>query len=501
MLMSITQGTDTLNLRTGPDFNLFSIDSISLLIGPNGSGKTRFLKRTVEQFSTESRPSLTTTCALSFDPVGSGQSLDNWGVVYFNPLPYRPTFHQQNDFIDASQEEPRNLFDLVKHRRLLESFGLSLKLKVKLHPQVDKIIELFANALIENISFQHQDIGYDATTAELRNLQQERSRLSDFDGDRNLLTRIDRRYATLFEKLSKQLLEDFITTAQKRFRKNGKKLMAAVFAVIEHMVEQRKYSIQQIISFAVNHLPSRIISSHAYPQQDIDNCHEVFQKTLMLLKNLPFELVEQSQLHYESVLDTERHRKHFEHGPVKALFHVFLPGMSSGERAVFDQIISLYEAIQTLSDKRNLLVLIDEGDAFLHLAWQRRYIWYIDSFLRDCKKEFDIPCLQLIIASHSPLLASDVPRDFICQLELPEDQHAPDRKGQMPSFAAPLNAILNLAFDASTIGEFATRTINTTIANIKGKQITPRDRYLISVIDDPIIKRELERMAKSELDS
>ncbi|MNJ70339.1 hypothetical protein D3C77_667890 [compost metagenome] len=68
-----------------------------------------------------------------------------------------------------------------------------------------------------------------------------------------------------------------------------------------------------------------------------------------------------------------------------------------------------------------------------------------------------------------------------------------------PSFAAPLYAILNLAFDASTIGEFATRRINATIKNLKAGRLTERDQYLISIVDDPIIKRELKAMAPNEV--
>ncbi len=174
--------------------------------------------------------------------------------------------------------------------------------------------------------------------------------------------------------------------------------------------------------------------------------------------------------------------------------------MSSGQWAIINQVISIYEAIKQLATKPDkaakILVLIDEGDAFLHLAWQRKYIWQVNNFLAACKTEFSIPCLQLIIASHSPLLTSDVPKEFICQLQLPETGRAQVPQEDQPSFAAPLNAILNICFDASTIGEFATRRINSTIENIKHKQISPRDKYLISIIDDPIIKRELVRMSE-----
>ncbi|QJI38414.1 AAA family ATPase [Pseudomonas sp. ADAK13] len=154
------------------------------------------------------------------------------------------------------------------------------------------------------------------------------------------------------------------------------------------------------------------------------------------------------------------------------------------------QTIAIYESLFDLAKKKknpNILLLIDEGDAFLHLEWQRRYIMQINDFLYRCKKDLDIKNLQLILATHSPLLATDIPRDFVCTLDSPDPQ---------PSFAAPLQLILNKSFNSRSIGEFATREINRTLHRIKSGKLENKDLYIIEMIDDPVIKREILYLLK-----
>ena len=51
MLAEIKIGTKTLILKDQKKANIFDIDSLSLLIGPNGSGKTMILKKLVDYFT------------------------------------------------------------------------------------------------------------------------------------------------------------------------------------------------------------------------------------------------------------------------------------------------------------------------------------------------------------------------------------------------------------------------------------------------------------------
>ena len=170
--------------------------------------------------------------------------------------------------------------------------------------------------------------------------------------------------------------------------------------------------------------------------------------------------------------------------------------VSSGQWALVTQFVKLEDAFSRLVRKkgiRSVLVLIDEGDAFLHLEWQRQYISMLDDALARMKTESNgtIQCVQALIATHSPMLASDVPASYVNRLN--------SHRIQPPAaaFAAPYQALLNTAFGAKTIGAHATRTIIGTVDNLRAGQVSARDRYVVGIVDDPIIKRELESLLGS----
>jgi hypothetical protein len=190
---------------------------------------------------------------------------------------------------------------------------------------------------------------------------------------------------------------------------------------------------------------------------------------------------------------------------VKALRRSALTGMvtagwravSSGQWALVTQFIQIENAFSELALKkgiRSILVLIDEGDAFLHLEWQRQYISMLDEALARMKEESNgkIQCVQALFATHSPMLASDVPGSYVNRLK--------HNTLQPPAaaFAAPYQTLLNTAFGAKTIGAHATRTIMDTVENLRAGRVTAQDLYVVGIVDDPIIKRELESLLGNE---
>ncbi|EPJ9971462.1 AAA family ATPase, partial [Acinetobacter baumannii] len=67
-----------------------------------------------------------------------------------------------------------------------------------------------------------------------------------------------------------------------------------------------------------------------------------------------------------------------------------LTQLSSGEQ---HQIVLLYELIFKANE--NVLVLIDEPELSLHVAWQKE-------FLNDLTKIIEIQNMPIVIATHSP---------------------------------------------------------------------------------------------------
>ncbi|EFT3406590.1 ATP-binding protein, partial [Salmonella enterica] len=93
--------------------------------------------------------------------------------------------------------------------------------------------------------------------------------------------------------------------------------------------------------------------------------------------------------------------------------------------------------------------------------------------------------LQLILATHSPLLATDIPKKFICPM---------DKEDATSGFASPIHLLLNESFGTKTIGEFASQRINKTVKNIKENNISEKDLLVIKSIDNDILEREIMKL-------
>ncbi len=93
--------------------------------------------------------------------------------------------------------------------------------------------------------------------------------------------------------------------------------------------------------------------------------------------------------------------------------------LSSWEKIMLIRFVNIYNEIynqyNNLNWKKNFIILIDEPDLHLHLEWQQKYIQrLIDVF--STIKENDIT-MHFIIATHSPFIISDLPKENIIKLE------------------------------------------------------------------------------------
>jgi len=170
----------------------------------------------------------------------------------------------------------------------------------------------------------------------------------------------------------------------------------------------------------------------------------------------------------------------YEFDPNSDVISLAIGPSSSGSAALLDQFSKIYDAIKHVpSEVRSLFLLIDEGDAFLHFEWQQKYVKFLDEFIKRIRNRFAY--VQVVLATHSPILMSDVPRDNVLRIgeeELP-----------ICTFGAPLERIVSTTGEAGSIGEFAADRIREII---RGER--PIDEYLLSQIDDGIIRSELKRI-------
>ena len=159
------------------------------------------------------------------------------------------------------------------------------------------------------------------------------------------------------------------------------------------------------------------------------------------------------------------------------LFSVQFENLSDGEIVYFNTFSSIFMEIRKASkDERDCVLVLDEPDLNLHPEWCRR-------FIDDCitlVNNYSAVNVQFIIATHSPYMISDVPKENVFSLEEKEKMIVIKRAEK--TFAANIIDILSDTFFLDySIGEFAR------------KKLLKRDKEDYQYIDDPVLKTLIER--------
>lgn len=99
------------------------------------------------------------------------------------------------------------------------------------------------------------------------------------------------------------------------------------------------------------------------------------------------------------------------------MFKIIPPSMSSGEMAMINIFATVYRALKERTSE-SIMLILDEIDAFLHPEWQQKIMTYLTRWINE-SKEFSNRKVQLIIATHSPIILSDFLRNNIIYLKKP----------------------------------------------------------------------------------
>ena len=154
----------------------------------------------------------------------------------------------------------------------------------------------------------------------------------------------------------------------------------------------------------------------------------------------------------------------------------FLPNNSSG----------YYKA-------KNVLLLLDEVEVAFHPEWQRNYL---DAFLNFIKHNISDPGthVQLVIATHSPIILSDIPKQNTVFLKMRNEKEAVVSLDNEETFAANIFSLFGNAFflKESGIGSFAMRKLEWIIQQIQEKE-TDKNVILkyIKTVGDPFLRDKL----------
>ncbi|AVP02526.1 MULTISPECIES: AAA family ATPase [Enterobacter cloacae complex] len=488
MIRSLSVDEKKLELRNAVDesSNIFDIDSISLLIGENGTGKTHFLSQVINEFKSSHIGAFTGGCEIDFFNIPR-QDVKNesryWGVVYFSPIPFRERYSPSKNFIDASPVFGRGikLSNLNESKEILEYFNIkpasrieykfNTKMIIKsILDEVFKLSDRRIKKILQRHSIFNELIHLEKLTREMSNENE------DPDNTKNYSSILNKR-RSIFGALIQELYLS-LTSIENPIE------ITSSLITINGLKKKNKIKNSSAINI-LNYFLNGAENLNRHEMKSLEEFEKERKKVESFLKfiNSNFTFTE----YMTFPVDAYEGEKLLSDYEVEDYFEFKLIEMSSGQLAVIHQMGLISKAINQLAEKNisKILLMIDEGDAYLHLEWQRNYILKVNDFLRKVKAINNISVLQVILATHSPLLATDIPKNFICPM---------DKTEATSGFASPIHLLLNESFGTKTIGEFASQRINKTVINIKQKKASKKDYLVIQSIDNDILEREIMKL-------
>ncbi len=175
--------------------------------------------------------------------------------------------------------------------------------------------------------------------------------------------------------------------------------------------------------------------------------------------------------------------------------------LSFGEQQLLKVLNIIYYLANT-KDIEKLLIFLDEIDIGFHPEWQKKVIKYILQLTKIMKnKEF-----HLLVSAHSPFILSDIPNQNIIFLNKNEKGNCKNvtKETSIETFGANIHTLLSHGFfmKDGLMGEFAKEKIDLAIKYLNQKVLTKKEldycENIISIIGEPIIKRELQKMLDSK---
>ena len=180
-------------------------------------------------------------------------------------------------------------------------------------------------------------------------------------------------------------------------------------------------------------------------------------------------------------------------------------GMSDGERVrvnIFSTIHRFLGENGELKNKKYVTLLFDEVEMFLHPEWSRTFLNDLLLELKDyTNKQF-----KIIFASHSPFLLSDICSEGVIYLEKKAGETVV-KEEEIKNFGANIiDLFKNTMFLKSTFGEFATEKIKWVVDKIDKESYTniknnPEINYIIEEIGEKLISNKLKSMIESKLEN
>lgn len=189
-------------------------------------------------------------------------------------------------------------------------------------------------------------------------------------------------------------------------------------------------------------------------------------------------------------------------------------GLSSGEfnlLKLFSKIAALQQKdsdgeFYVVNSKRkdvkceNLVLFFDEVDLSLHPRWQQKYLDWLLQFVST----YFVNCtVQIIVATHSPIMLSDFPRNNVLYL-WKDKEKSYAQKRDIKTFGNNIHTLFLDSFfldKAGTMGAFAEKKINE-IAYFLNNNIDVENEDVLKIINnigDDLIRNKLLQIYNSKI--
>lgn len=459
--------------KDDPFSGFFGIDSFNVLLGKNGSGKTTFLtsvaraisqKKGTISFLVDSAPG-------ERSRLMNEQDRENHGVLFFTALPYRRKVPQNRRVIDASPNLRHGDFgDIDVFKRVSFDLGITTSLQGYVSYSSAVFFDVLVPALLSSGEARAQSQYFSRTwETALTVLESSQNDKSSLPATRER----DLRQAKL--RLGNEVRMLLLDVAWNRRR-------LVQLAVLEKLASSSRNSAALGVNFLI-HLGILRSIDRKVDASFVSKFDQIVEGTLAYLDRQKAVQESVDELSFEISTNSDT----TESSRSNTAVQVRWSDLSSGMLALVEQFTQVRRGIETICARGigNVLVLIDEGDAYLHLDWQRRYIELLDRFLSAIKSDLKIHCLQTVLATHSPVIATDLPSSMVTNLDAGVD---PQR-----TFAAPIDEVMLSSFGSSSIGTFAASKINALHSRLISGAVTGADEMLLDEIGDVLIKNALLR--------
>jgi ABC-type multidrug transport system ATPase subunit len=168
--------------------------------------------------------------------------------------------------------------------------------------------------------------------------------------------------------------------------------------------------------------------------------------------------------------------------------------LSAGEKTILFYLERIDFMLSQFKSKSNIL-LFDEIELYLHPNWQKRILKIILDFIQENRL---MENLHIIIASHSPFILSDLPKENVIFLEKGEQVYPFENR---QTFGANIHTLLSHGFfmKDGLMGEFAKGKINQVYNFITQKDTNfvktkEEAQNIINLIGEPLIKKQLQKL-------